>query len=125
MDALAQEVGVFNIEVTIVEPGSARTDFGAALQFAPKLDAYDVSPAGQVRAYFASRPAPPPGDPAKMAEVIIDSVDQAPAPKRIALGSDAYAAMHKSLSARLAELESQKDLAASTDASPAPISFRQ
>lgn len=33
MDALALEVRVFNIEVTIVEPGSARTNFAAALRF--------------------------------------------------------------------------------------------
>jgi hypothetical protein len=34
----------------------------------------------------------PPGDRVRMAKVIIDSVDQNPAPKRIALGSDAYGA---------------------------------
>jgi NAD(P)-dependent dehydrogenase (short-subunit alcohol dehydrogenase family) len=80
MDGLAKEVAVFNIQVTIVEPGGARTDFLAALQFAPKLDAYDVSPVGQARAYFASLPGPrqgdpPPlgGDPAKMAKVIISA----------------------------------------------------
>jgi hypothetical protein len=36
-------------------------------------------------------------------------------PLRLALGSDAYGAMHRALSERLAELEGQKDLAASTD----------
>jgi hypothetical protein len=41
--------------------------------------------------------------------------DQSPAPKRIALGSDAYAAIHKALTERLAALEAQKDLALSTD----------
>jgi hypothetical protein len=54
----------------------------------------------------------PPGDPAKMAKT---AVDQNPAPKRIALGSDAYAAIHKALTERLAALEAQKDLAFSTD----------
>jgi hypothetical protein len=41
--------------------------------------------------------------------------DQSPVPKRIALGSDAYAAIHKALTERLAALEAQKDLALSTD----------
>jgi len=50
-----------------------------------------------------------------MVRIMIDSVDQHPAPKRIALGSDAYTAMHKQLSDRLAALEAQKDLAFSTD----------
>jgi hypothetical protein len=50
-----------------------------------------------------------------MVKIMIDSVDQNPAPKRIALGSDAYTVMHKQLSERLATLEAQKDLAFSTD----------
>jgi hypothetical protein len=57
----------------------------------------------------------PPGDPAKMAKVIIDSVDQNPASKRIALGSDAYGAIHKALTDRLSALEAQKEVAFSTD----------
>jgi len=50
-----------------------------------------------------------------MAKIIIDTVEQNPAPKRIALGSDAYGAIHKALTDRLAVLEAQKDLAFSTD----------
>jgi len=57
----------------------------------------------------------PPGDPKKMAKIIIDSVEQNPAPKRIALGSDAYGAIHKALADRLSALESQKEIAFSTD----------
>lgn len=118
MESLRQELGAFGIGVIIVEPGSARTDFsyGGLKLAANKIDAYDGTPAGHVRAYLESGGSVPPGDPARMATVIIDSIDQNPAPARIALGSDAYAAMHGSISARLAELESQKNLAASTDA---------
>lgn len=50
-----------------------------------------------------------------MAKVMIDSVDQHPAPKRIALGSDSYTVIHQALTGRLAELEAQKELAFSTD----------
>jgi hypothetical protein len=42
-------------------------------------------------------------------------IDQTPAPKRIALGSDAYTVMHKRLSERLASLEAQKHIALLTD----------
>ena len=58
---------------------------------------------------------PSPGDPAKVAKAVIDSVDQTPAPTRIALGSDAYGYIHAALTERLATLETQKDLAFSTD----------
>jgi NAD(P)-dependent dehydrogenase (short-subunit alcohol dehydrogenase family) len=116
MDALGQEVAPFDIGVTIVEPGGARTQFrygGSVL--AQKLDAYAHTPVARVHQMIEERSAVPPGDPAKMAAAIIASADRFPAPKRLALGSDAWAAMHQSLSARLAELETQKELAASTD----------
>lgn len=79
------------------------------------MDAYAGTPAGMVHGFLEDTSHLPPGDPAKMVKIMIDSVDQNPAPKRIALGSDAYAAIHKALTDRLAILEAQKDLAFSTD----------
>jgi NAD(P)-dependent dehydrogenase (short-subunit alcohol dehydrogenase family) len=115
-DALQQEVAGFGIGVTIVEPGGARTEFRyGSSQLAPRIAAYDGTPASMARRMLEERKAVPPGDPVKMVELMIASVDQQPAPKRLALGSDAYTAMQRALSARLAELEAQKDLAFSTD----------
>jgi NAD(P)-dependent dehydrogenase (short-subunit alcohol dehydrogenase family) len=115
IDSVSQEVAGFNIGCTIVEPGSARTDFRSrSSQVAPKIDAYENSPVAFARRMVANT-APAPGDPAKMVELMIASVEQSPAPKRLALGIDAYTVMHKQLSERLAALEAQKTLAASTD----------
>jgi NAD(P)-dependent dehydrogenase (short-subunit alcohol dehydrogenase family) len=116
IDAVGQEVAMFNVGVTIVEPGGARTDFryGSA-KLGPQMDAYNNTPAGMVRSIFKDTSHIPQGDPAKMVKIMIDSVDQNPAPKRIALGSDAYTMIHKALTDRLAGLEAQKDLAYSTD----------
>ena len=50
-----------------------------------------------------------------MVEAMIASVDQEPAPRRIALGSDAYQVMRTQLSARLEALAAQRELACSTD----------
>lgn len=50
-----------------------------------------------------------------MATIIIGSLMQNPAPKRIALGSDAYGAIGKALTDRLAALEEQREIAVSTD----------
>ncbi|TFW13788.1 SDR family oxidoreductase [Duganella callida] len=116
-DALQQEVAGFNIGVTIVEPGGARTQFRyGSSQLAPRLAAYDGTPASLARRMLEERKAVPIGDPAKMVELMIASVAQTPAPKRLALGSDAWTGMQRALSARLAELEAQRDLAFSTDA---------
>lgn len=61
-----------------------------------------------------------PGDPRKVAAAIIASADLQPAPKRLTLGSDAYALVHEALTERLAMLEAQKELAHSTDVNEAP-----
>ena len=50
-----------------------------------------------------------------MSAIIIDSVNQSPVPKRIVLGSDAWGIIRKALTDRLASVETQKDLAFSTD----------
>jgi hypothetical protein len=79
------------------------------------MDVYDGTPADMVHRILQDTSRLPPGDPAKMVKIMIDSVDQYPAPKRLALGSDAYGAIHKALTDRLAVLEAQRDLAFSTD----------
>jgi hypothetical protein len=55
------------------------------------------------------------GDPIKMAQVIIDSVGRSPAPKRLVLSSSAYTSIRAALVDRLADLDSQKVIALSTD----------
>jgi NAD(P)-dependent dehydrogenase (short-subunit alcohol dehydrogenase family) len=116
LDSLAQELVPFKIGVTIVEPGGARTNFrfGSA-QLGAQMEAYQGTPAAMVHTVIKDTSRVPIGDPAKMVMIMIDSVDQNPAPKRIARGSDAYAAIHKALTERLAALEAQKDIAHSTD----------
>ena len=115
-ESVAQEVAPFGIEVTLVEPGSASTNFGSdSLVSAPAIAAYDRTPVGDFRRVRMSGAFPRPGDPAKMARAMIASVDRTPAPKRLTLGSDAYTKMHEALTQRLAALEAQKDIAFSTD----------
>ena len=110
------EVAPFGIEVTLVEPGASRTNFASSSADAGKiLDVYDPTPAGDFRRMVASAGlAMFPGDP-KIASAIIASADQSPAPKRLTLGSDAYALIHAALTERLADLEAQKELGHSTD----------
>jgi NAD(P)-dependent dehydrogenase (short-subunit alcohol dehydrogenase family) len=116
LDSIAQELAPFKIGVTIIEPGGARTNFrfGGA-QLGTQMEAYKSTPAAMVHTMIKDTSRLPPGDPAKMAKIIIDTVEQNPAPKRIALGRDAYGAIHKALTERLAALEAQRELAFSTD----------
>jgi NAD(P)-dependent dehydrogenase (short-subunit alcohol dehydrogenase family) len=115
IDAVAQEVVPFNIEFTIVEPGPAKTSFGRGLVCAPPMAVYDNTPAGEFRRAMANAAFSVVGDPRKMAQAMIDSVDRRPAPARLALGSDTYALVRAALVKRLAALDAQKDIAFSTD----------
>lgn len=116
IDAVNQEVGSFGIAATLVEPGGARTAFRyGSSKLGRWIDEYATTPVAFVHKIIEEATMVPIGDPAKMVEIMIASVDQQPAPKRLALGSDSYTAMRQALTARLAELEAQRDLAFSTD----------
>lgn len=112
------EIAPFGIEVTLVEPGASRTNFASSsADAAQALDVYDQTAAGEFRRAVAKAGlAMFPGDPRKVAAAIAVSADQSPAPKRLTLGSDAYALVHAALTERLANLEAQKELAYSIDA---------
>jgi NAD(P)-dependent dehydrogenase (short-subunit alcohol dehydrogenase family) len=115
VEAVAQEVAGFGIELTLAEPGPAATDFGSGLVSATPLDTYDATPTGQVRGGLVDGSFELRGDPDKFAQAMIDAADQRPAPRRVTLGSDAYHHIRDALQSRLDELDAQKDLAYATD----------
>ena len=103
-----------NIGMTIVEPGGARTEFryGSA-QVANLMPAY-----AHVHGFLDmldKNKGLAPGDPVKMAQRMIESVDISPAPLRMVLGSRALQATIERLEERLADYKAQTALAASTD----------
>jgi NADP-dependent 3-hydroxy acid dehydrogenase YdfG len=114
-DALAKELAPLNIGVTIVEPGAHKTSFGAGMVTAPVIEAYDKTPAGDVRRAVAAGSFPIKGDVNKTIQAIINSVEVTPAPLRLALGGDAYRDMRASLAARLEALDHQKELALASE----------
>lgn len=113
-ESVAQEVAKYNIGVTIVEPGGARTEFryGSA-QVADLMPEYEHVH-GFLNMLDKSKGLAP-GDPVKMAQRIIESADISPAPLRMVLGSQALKATIERLEERLADYKTQKALAAGTD----------
>ena len=118
-EALMGEVAAFGIAVTLIEPGNIRTPFGAALSIAPPIDAYAETPVGQVRQYIEAADgnltAKALGDPMLVADAIIAVAAQTPAPRRLALGSDAFDGIRTALVSRLSELDEAKAVSISTD----------
>ncbi|TMR93955.1 SDR family oxidoreductase [Nonomuraea basaltis] len=118
-ESVAAEVAPFGIGVTIVEPGGARTEFryGSA-RVADLMPVYDDTPAHAFLKMLDPAGGLAPGDPARMAARIIDSVATEPAPLRLVLGSQALESTLAVLRKRVADFEGQTELAASTDFPP-------
>lgn len=110
VESVAQEVAPFGVGMTIVEPGGARTEFryGSA-QVAKLMPTYDDNPAHGFLQMLDPKNGLAPGDPARMAARIIDSVDVNPAPLRLVLGSQALESTIATLRKRIAGFEAQAD----------------
>jgi NAD(P)-dependent dehydrogenase (short-subunit alcohol dehydrogenase family) len=115
VESVALEVAPFGIQITLVEPGPTRTNFGAALVSPPLMPEYDNTPAGDVRRAIASGAFPLTGDPQKMARAMLDIAQVQVAPRRLLLGRGAYERVHAALSQRLAELEHYREQAMGTE----------
>jgi NAD(P)-dependent dehydrogenase (short-subunit alcohol dehydrogenase family) len=115
VEAMAPEVTPFGIQLTLVEPGPAGTDFAKGLARATPMDVYDRTAAGEIRRMLDDGRFKMIGDPAKMADAMLAVAEQENPPLRLTLGSTAYSAIKDALTARLAALEAQKEVAHSTD----------
>ena len=115
-EGVIPEIAKFGIEVTLVEPGTARTNITSSSDNTTPMEIYEDTPVGDFRrAITLQGEKILIGDPVKMAQAMIASCELSPAPRRLVLGSDAYQHIEASLVERLAHLRSQKDLAFSTD----------
>ena len=116
VESVAKEVAPFNIGMTIVEPGGARTQFryGSA-QVANLMSEYNGNPAHAFLTMLNPENGLAVGNPVKMAERIIESVNVDPAPMRLVLGSQALSDTIQVLEERIDKFKEQREIAASTD----------
>lgn len=89
-EALAQEVKLFGINVTIIEPGYFRTNFlNTGSIITPKKPITDYSTINEIKSSHATMVGTQIGDPEKAAAAIINISLLSDPPLRLLLGSDA------------------------------------
>ncbi|MDW5377744.1 SDR family oxidoreductase [Halomonas sp. HP20-15] len=116
VESTAQDVAPFGIDLILVEPGPTATNFAAGLVHAKPMAVYDDTPAGEIRRAIAEGTFGKLADANRTVEAMIATADRQDPPRRLTLGSTAYASITRALSERLGALEAQKDVAFSADA---------
>ncbi|MEV0948713.1 oxidoreductase [Rhodococcus sp. NPDC049939] len=117
--SLRKELEPLGISVTIVEPGSFRTDFAgrSLVQSAMEIADY-AETAGKRRKENDSSHGTQPGDPAKAAKAIITAVEDPAPPLLLLLGEDALDRYLQVEEAQRAEVERWRELTVGTSFAP-------
>lgn len=116
-ESLALEVARFGINVTIIEPGFFRTDFldNSSIRYGQiELQDYTDVANAQKSQYDEYNHAQP-GDPKKLAQLIVNIAGVKPVPLRLVAGSDALAMTRTTLNNRMQEAELWAESSVKTD----------
>lgn len=118
VEAVAKEVEPFGVTFILAEPGPSRTNFGAGLVTAEPMPVYGATPVGDMRRVMAEGDFGIRGDPGKIVDAMIAAAEDARAPLRLVLGSNAYASVTTALRERLRVVEAQEAQSPTVDEKP-------
>jgi NAD(P)-dependent dehydrogenase (short-subunit alcohol dehydrogenase family) len=111
---LAAEVAPLGIHVTVLEPGGMQTDWaGSSMQIPPISAPYEPTVGPMAAIHNATNLSL--GDPAKVAQVVLQVAAMDDPPSRLILGSEAYAYATAAARAQAEADERWRELTISTD----------
>jgi len=117
-EGMSIDLKPFGVRCMLIEPGPFRTDFAnleTSLAFSD-LEIYDYKEQREtLRNAFASLHQTQPGDPARLAGVLMTAMNASDPPLRLLVGRAAVAAVDQYLNGRRAEYEAWRDISASAD----------
>jgi Short-chain dehydrogenases of various substrate specificities len=114
-EALSQEVAPLGIKVLSIQPGGFRTGIVERNLRSPKIDAYDPTAHAVMGMLLNDKDGVyAPGDPDRLAEILVNLVKSGDMPQRLSMGADSWGAITAKLDERRAEYEQWKDLSHST-----------
>jgi NAD(P)-dependent dehydrogenase (short-subunit alcohol dehydrogenase family) len=120
---LAKEVAPLGIKVTVLEPGGMQTDWaGSSMTVPPISEPYQSTVGAMAAMHNAETLAL--GDPAKVAQVVLEVAAMDEPPLRLILGSEAYAYATAAARAQADSDERWHDLTVSTDRDDATAADR-
>ncbi|TPP05380.1 oxidoreductase [Rhizobium glycinendophyticum] len=116
-ESLRIELAPLGIDVTAIEPGYFRTDFldATSLRTGQNEIPDYATTAGAVRDRTVAMNQRQPGDPDRLAQVVLDLADAPETPVRLPLGSDTIAAIEAKHRSDAAIIEAWRNISVSTD----------
>lgn len=123
-EGLALEVNPLGIHITSLAPGLFSTDFLSGDSYvtgAHVLDAY-ASTVGRTRANAGQLHGNQPGDPAKLAQVVIELANSQTPPVHLPVGKDSVAYFRSKVAKMEAEVNAWESISSSTDRQIQPVS---
>ena len=115
-EVLARETAPLGIKVTVLEPGGMQTDWaGSSMRVTPVSEPYQPTVGAMARVHEDIGSGSALGDPAKVAQVVLEVAAMDEPPLRLILGSEAYAYATAAAEARAASDAAWRRLTVSTD----------
>jgi NAD(P)-dependent dehydrogenase (short-subunit alcohol dehydrogenase family) len=124
-EVLARETAPLGIKVTVLEPGGMQTDWaGSSMRVPPISEPYQPTVGVMARAHEDIGSGSALGDPAKVAQVVLEVAALDEPPLRLILGSEAYAYATAAAKARAESDAAWRHLSVSTDRDDATAAER-